>query len=328
VDIGVRIWRCRPLSPTLRTGVARLGETRATLEATAETTPSATLAALNVARLLGELETYVCARSGIIIDYATARRREEPISTTVTEITVQWRLHRRMNARQQMRWTPPGAHLMLKVRCAMMNGTFEHDHAVAKISACRPFGAQHDPVGLRRSHRVFDFDWASFDKIAKFDMRGFSFRLDGFALGHKDRRTKDFHLQTFIFERNIQATTDGGRILGYHNNQRCNRRAHLYRSQAPLRWQLAASQRPGGRTYPAVLHGERKHKNHQAVSLQRLLPPRRDELPRIGTSARPPSLDLTTCTCVVGRCCSGAACSAPGRTRSGIRGPRPMCISG
>ena len=118
-------------------GLDLIGETMATLEATA--TSPVTSVALNVARLLGELETYVCGQSDIIIDYATARRRKEPISTAVTESTVQWLLHRRMNAQQQMRWTPRGAHLMLKVRCAVMNGTLEHDHAVAERRACRPF---------------------------------------------------------------------------------------------------------------------------------------------------------------------------------------------
>src|SRR5882757_707195 len=116
-----------------------MGETKTSLEATAETVSTAASAALNVARLLGELETYVCGQSDIIIDYASARRREEPISTAVTESTVQWLLHRRMNAQQQMRWTPRGAHLMLKVRCAVMNGTLDRDHAVAESRACRPF---------------------------------------------------------------------------------------------------------------------------------------------------------------------------------------------
>ena len=108
----------------------------ATLEATAEAVSPATL---KVTRLLGELETYVCGQSDTIIGYATARRREEPISTAVTESTVQWLVHRRMNAQQQMRWTPHGAHLMLKVRCAVMNATLEHDHALAETWACRPF---------------------------------------------------------------------------------------------------------------------------------------------------------------------------------------------
>ena len=116
-----------------------MAETMATLEAMAETAPPATLAALKVARLLSDLETYVCGQSDIIIDYATARRREEPISTAITESTVQRLLHRRMNAQQQMRWSPRGAHLMLKVRCAVMNGTLEHDHAIAETSAHRPY---------------------------------------------------------------------------------------------------------------------------------------------------------------------------------------------
>ena len=45
---------------------------------------------------LRDLETYVSGQSDMIIDYATARRREEPISTATTESTVQWLLHRRM----------------------------------------------------------------------------------------------------------------------------------------------------------------------------------------------------------------------------------------
>jgi hypothetical protein len=58
----------------------------------------------------GRGDRRICApgQSNIIIDYATARRREEPISA-VTEITVQWLLHRRMNAQRQMRWSPRGA---------------------------------------------------------------------------------------------------------------------------------------------------------------------------------------------------------------------------
>jgi hypothetical protein len=83
--------------------------------------------------------SYVCGQSDIIIDYAAARRREEPISTAVTESTVRWLVHRRMNAQQQMRWTPRGAHSMLKVRCAVMNGSLQHDHAVAEGRARRPF---------------------------------------------------------------------------------------------------------------------------------------------------------------------------------------------
>src|SRR3984957_8630388 len=126
-------------------GLELIGETMATLEAMAGTTSPAAAVALKVGRLLGELETYVCGQSDIIIDYATARRREEPISTAVTESTVQWLLHRRMNAQQQMRWTPRSAHLMLKVRCAVTNGT---PNAITPSQSKGPgvrFGVRHDP---------------------------------------------------------------------------------------------------------------------------------------------------------------------------------------
>jgi hypothetical protein len=109
------------------------------MNARADDTAAVAAAARKVVRLLGDLETYVSGQSNIIIDYATARRREEPISTAITESTVQWLLHRRMNAQQQMRWSPRGAHLMLKVRTSVVNGTLSGDYAVAERWARRPF---------------------------------------------------------------------------------------------------------------------------------------------------------------------------------------------
>jgi hypothetical protein len=92
-----------------------------------------------VACLLRELETYASGQSDLIIDYATARRCKEPISTAITESTVQWLLHRHMNAQQQMRWCPRGAHFMLKVPASVVNGTFDRDHDIAERWARRPF---------------------------------------------------------------------------------------------------------------------------------------------------------------------------------------------
>ena len=56
-----------------------------------------------------------------------------------TEGTVQWRLHRRMGANQQMRWSPQGAHRMLQVRTAAANGILADDHVAAERWARRPF---------------------------------------------------------------------------------------------------------------------------------------------------------------------------------------------
>jgi hypothetical protein len=109
------------------------------MDATADQTEPRTAVARKVARLLGDLEAYMSGQSDIIIDYATARRCEEPISTAITESTVQWLLHRRMNAQQQIRWSPRGAHLMLKVRTSVANDTLDRDHAAAERWARRPF---------------------------------------------------------------------------------------------------------------------------------------------------------------------------------------------
>jgi hypothetical protein len=117
-----------------------IGETLGPLEAMAnDAAAPAALQAGKVAKVLRGLETYVSGQAEIIIDYAKARRCGEPISTATTESTVQWLLHRRMSARQQMRWSPCGAHLMLKVRIAVMNGTFVRDHAAAEWRAKRPY---------------------------------------------------------------------------------------------------------------------------------------------------------------------------------------------
>ena len=64
-----------------------IGETLVTLERPETDTSPGANAARKVTRLLLALETYVSGQSDIIIDYATARRQEEPISTAITERT-------------------------------------------------------------------------------------------------------------------------------------------------------------------------------------------------------------------------------------------------
>jgi hypothetical protein len=86
-----------------------VAETVVAAVATADQTEPMTAAGCNVARFLGDLETYVSGQSAIIIDDAAGRRREEPVSTAITESTMQWLLHRRMNAQTRMRRSPRGA---------------------------------------------------------------------------------------------------------------------------------------------------------------------------------------------------------------------------
>ena len=102
--------------------------------------------------VLRDLETYVSGQFTSIINYAAARRSGEPISTAPTESAVHRLLHRRMTAKQQMRWSPRGAHFMLKVRTAVMNGTFERDHiALAQSTSPATTSGRITPPSLRRS---------------------------------------------------------------------------------------------------------------------------------------------------------------------------------
>ncbi len=110
--------------------------TLAWLDGMPKTAPSA---AARMTTWLRGLETYVSGQADLITDYAKARRDGEPISTATTEGAVQWLLHRRMGANQQMRWSPRGAHRMLKVRTAVANGTLAADHVAAERWARRPF---------------------------------------------------------------------------------------------------------------------------------------------------------------------------------------------
>lgn len=120
----------------VRRALDLMSETLTWLEGVADTAPAAEA---KVAALLRGLEIYVSGQAGLIIDYARARRSDEPISTATTEGTVQWLLHRRMGANQQMRWSPRGAHRTLKVRTAVANGTLAEDHVAAERWARRPF---------------------------------------------------------------------------------------------------------------------------------------------------------------------------------------------
>jgi hypothetical protein len=139
-------------------GLDLIGETSVTLDSVANGKKPAAVAARKVARLLRDLETYVCGQSDIIIDYATARRQDEPISTAVTESTVQWLLHRRMNAQQHMRWSPRGAHLMLKVRTATAKGRLSGiTRSPSGGPAVRSGARRDDPQvldGLMRTRRA------------------------------------------------------------------------------------------------------------------------------------------------------------------------------
>jgi hypothetical protein len=123
-----------------RRALCLIQRTLPAVQAKADGKTVAARSAAKLAKALVALETYISGLAELIIDYASARLDDEPFSTSPTEGAVQWLLHRRMGAQQQMRWSPRGAHLMLQVRTAIVNGTLETDH--------------HASCWRRRSYRV------------------------------------------------------------------------------------------------------------------------------------------------------------------------------
>ena len=71
-----------------------------------------------------ELRGYFKNHEGALIDYGQRYRAGKPISTSRAEGTVNHLVNARMNKRRQMRWSPRGAHRVLQVRAAVLDGRF------------------------------------------------------------------------------------------------------------------------------------------------------------------------------------------------------------
>jgi len=76
-----------------------------------------------------ELRSYIETNEGALIDYGQRYRAGKPISTSRAEGTVNQLVSARMNKRRQMRWSPRGAHRVLQVRAAVLDGRFGQ-HAI------------------------------------------------------------------------------------------------------------------------------------------------------------------------------------------------------
>jgi len=73
-----------------------------------------------------ELRSYIESNEGALIDYGERYRAGKPTSTSRAEGTVNQLVSARMNKRRQMRWSPRGAHRVLQVRAAVLDGRFGH----------------------------------------------------------------------------------------------------------------------------------------------------------------------------------------------------------
>ena len=72
-------------------------------------------------RAVTEFDTYIRANAWSIPNYGERYRAGEPISSSMAESAVNQIIAKRMVKKQQMRWSPRGAHLLLQVRTRALN---------------------------------------------------------------------------------------------------------------------------------------------------------------------------------------------------------------
>jgi hypothetical protein len=72
-----------------------------------------------------EFSTYIDRNQGYIPNYGERYRNGERISTGFVESTVNQVISKRMEKKQQMRWTQRGAHLLLQIRTRVLNDEWE-----------------------------------------------------------------------------------------------------------------------------------------------------------------------------------------------------------
>ena len=80
------------------------------------------LSAGRIWQLAQPLLTYIRLNKDAIVDYGARYRSGRRIATALAESAVNSLAARRMVKKQQMRWSKRGAHMMLQVRAAVMNG--------------------------------------------------------------------------------------------------------------------------------------------------------------------------------------------------------------
>ena len=74
---------------------------------------------------LGEFETYIRNNIEFIPNFGDRYRQGETISTAFVESTINQVVSKRFVKKQQMQWTPRGAHLLLQTRTKVLNKDLE-----------------------------------------------------------------------------------------------------------------------------------------------------------------------------------------------------------
>jgi hypothetical protein len=82
-------------------------------------------AAVRMRKYVRELVAYIRNNTTSIVNDGERYRNGEWISTAFTESTINQVVSKRMVKKQQMQWTPEGAHLLLQVRTQVLNDDWE-----------------------------------------------------------------------------------------------------------------------------------------------------------------------------------------------------------
>jgi hypothetical protein len=83
-------------------------------------------AADKLGKSLGEFETYIRNNIEFIPNFGERYRHGETISTAFVESTINQVVSKRFVKKQQMQWTPRGAHLLLQTRTKVLNDDLEN----------------------------------------------------------------------------------------------------------------------------------------------------------------------------------------------------------
>jgi hypothetical protein len=93
---------------------------------------------------LNAIDKYLRGQAAWLVNYAKRYRAGERVGTSITEGTANFLVNRRMNKSQQMSWSRNGADLLLKVCCAVYNGTLSagFGHRFDRIANADPILAK------------------------------------------------------------------------------------------------------------------------------------------------------------------------------------------
>jgi hypothetical protein len=72
------------------------------------------------------LRDYLCGNWNGLRNYGADTRQGRKISSAMAESAMSHLVNQRMGKRQPMRWSAEGAHLLLQVRCAVLNNRLDN----------------------------------------------------------------------------------------------------------------------------------------------------------------------------------------------------------